>query len=889
MTSSFKNSHRRSRMLTSAVLVILSFGLIAAGMPQDSKKLKQDRIQAPNAPTNVSLSSFAAFISDEGDISILWRSGHELDNLGYNIYRERDNQRVQLNPSIIAGSVFRAGQGIELSAGYSYAWRDKLARFGPVRGVRYWLESVDVAGRSVWYGPVGLQPGTFRPVAASKLLSEYSVESPRTKQAEWAGTSTVRPGEDSVEFGKPRVIGTDSPEQDQQWILASQVAVKLLVDREGWQRVSRLELVTAGLDQSAPLANLQLFEGGVEHAIKVNPDGSVEFFGRPLLTSATDKRVYWLIAGATPGKRVIATSAGPFDTNVPSGSFPMTLERRDRSVHFASLLNGPADNFFGPSIPAGGMNQTLQVTALDQSTPTAGAVLEVGVQGLTLQAHQVRVQLNGVELGTMSFNLRERSDAQFSITVAQLRENKNTIRLTSIAGGADVSLIDYVRLIYPRRYEAAGDRLTFSVAGGQAVKVSGFATSALRVLDVTDPSNVSELTVSPQSQPSGFAFTLPSIATARTLVALPTSGNFEHPKELRRNEPSTWHLTSNAANMLMVTHGDFRQALAPLQALRESQGLQVAMIDVEDLYDEFSFGALDPQAIRNFVERAKTMWQTGPNYLLFVGDGTADPRDYFGIGSRDYVPAIMVDGMFSQSPSDDAFVDFDNDGLPELAVGRLPVRTSQDTTVLVNKILNYEMTVPGDTQQRGAVMVSDTFDGSYDFEAFTADVRTSLPPTMAVQFINRSAGDTATIRGQIQTAINLGPGVVNYLGHGSVGVWTGAGLLTVTDPPNFTNGPRLSIFVMMTCLNGAFTEENGESLAESIIKAPNGGAVAVWASSGLTIPFGQIDVSKQFYTLLFTGQTQRIGDATKQAKASTSDMDVRRLSILFGDPAMRFR
>jgi hypothetical protein len=878
-------------MLTSAVLIILSLGLVAAGMPLDSKTRSNDRTQAPNAPTKVSLSSFAAFISDDGDVSILWRSGHELDNLGYNIYRERDNQRVQLNPSIIAGSIFQAGQGIELRAGFSYAWRDKVARFGPVRGVRYWLESVDVEGKSVWYGPVTLQPGAFRPVTSSKLLSDYSVESPRTKQAEWTGSSSIRPNEDTSVFNKPAVAGagTDSPEQDQQWILASQVAVKLLVDREGWQRVTRLELVTAGLDQHTPLANLQLFEGGVEQAIRVNADGSVEFFGRPLLTSANDKRVYWLISGATPGKRVIATSAGPFDTNVPAGSFPSTIERRDRSVYFASLLNGLGDNYYGPSISASGMNQTLQVTALDQSSPTAGAMLEVGVQGLTLQAHLVRVQLNGVLLGQISLNSRERSDAQFPITVAQLRDNKNSITLTSIAGGADVSLIDYVRVSYPRRYEATGNRLSFSVPGGQAVKVSGFATSALRVLDVTDPVNVSELTVSPQSEPSGFAFTLPSVASARKLTALPTSGNFDHPQELRRNEPSTWHLTSNAADMLMVTHGIFRQSLAPLQALRESQGLQVAMIDVEDLYDEFSFGAHTPQAIRAFVERAKTMWQTGPNYLLLVGDGTADPRDYFGIGSKDFVPALMVDSNFSESPSDDAFVDFNDDGLPELAVGRLPATTSQDTTVLVNKILNYEMGVPGDTLQRGAVMVSDLFDGSYDFEAFSLDVRTSLPPTMAVQYINRSAGDTATIRGQIQTAVNLGPGVVNYLGHGSVGVWTGAGLLTVTDPPNFNNSQRLSIFVMMTCLNGAFTEVNGESLAESILKAPNGGAVAVWASSGLTIPYGQVSVSKQFYTLLFSGQTPRIGDATRQAKASTNDMDVRRLSILFGDPAMRFR
>jgi hypothetical protein len=249
----------------------------------------------------------------------------------------------------------------------------------------------------------------------------------------------------------------------------------------------------------------------------------------------------------------------------------------------------------------------------------------------------------------------------------------------------------------------------------------------------------------------------------------------------------------------------------------------------------------------------------------------------------------MVDGLFSQSPSDDSIADFDNDGIGDLPIGRFPATTPAQVSTIINKILIYEAASPGDTQQRGAVMVSDLTDANYNFEDFSMQVRASLPPTMSVQFINRSAGDTATIRGQIMTAINQGPGVINYLGHGSVGVWTGASLLTITDTQNFTNNQRPSLFVMMTCLNGAFTEPGTDSLGESILRAPNGGGAAVWASTGLTIPFGQVSISQQFYTLLFTGQALRFGDATKAAKLATMDMDIRRLSIFLGDPTMRFR
>jgi hypothetical protein len=71
------------------------------------------------------------------------------------------------------------------------------------------------------------------------------------------------------------------------------------------------------------------------------------------------------------------------------------------------------------------------------------------------------------------------------------------------------------------------------------------------------------------------------------------------------------------------------------------------------------------------------------------------------------------------------------------------------------------------------------------------------------------------------------------------------------------------------------------------LKAPNGGAVAAYASSGETIPDGQQDMSVRVYQLLFGPQSMALGDVTKQAKTSTTDLDVRRTWILLGDPSMK--
>jgi len=114
-------------------------------------------------------------------------------------------------------------------------------------------------------------------------------------------------------------------------------------------------------------------------------------------------------------------------------------------------------------------------------------------------------------------------------------------------------------------------------------------------------------------------------------------------------------------------------------------------------------------------------------------------------------------------------------------------------------------------------------------------------------------------------------------------------LLTNADAAALTNSPRLPFVISMTCLNGFLHDPYTDSLAEALLKAERGGAIAVWASSGLTEPFGQAAMDKELIRLLFGGQSPTIGEATARAKTAVSDQDIRRTWILFGDPAMRLK
>jgi hypothetical protein len=123
--------------------------------------------------------------------------------------------------------------------------------------------------------------------------------------------------------------------------------------------------------------------------------------------------------------------------------------------------------------------------------------------------------------------------------------------------------------------------------------------------------------------------------------------------------------------------------------------------------------------------------------------------------------------------------------------------------------------------------------------------------------------------------------------------WRGD-LLNSADAQRLANGDHLSVFVMMTCLNGYFEDSVLRSLAEDLMRSERGGAVAVWASDGITYPNDQVAINQQLYRLLFGATDQKaqamtLGEATLKAKGATADPDVRRTWVLFGDPAMRIK
>ncbi|UCF38619.1 MAG: hypothetical protein JSU96_07220, partial [Acidobacteriota bacterium] len=576
---------------------------------------------------------------------------------------------------------------------------------------------------------------------------------------------------------------------------------------------------------------------------------------------------------------------------VGATSFLSSVQRKERVIYYTAALNGSRENFFGPVISAEPLSLNLQVDQLDPERRGDGE-LGVAVQGVTAGTHRIRVELNGVSLGVLSFDNGVAVQSTFPFQQALLYEGNNVVRLSAQGGSGDISLMDEIRLSYWRLFQVDDDQLKFSLPRDESAVVGTFSSPEIRLLDVTSHDNAVEVPAeirggrdrSPgrSGQVNGYKIRVRSAGRDRILRAA-TTDQFERPGEILMDSPSRWNGQSNEADLVIISHADFMSSVDPLITLRRSQGLSSVVVDVQDIYDEFSFGHKSPRALKEFLSHTQNEWRKVPRFVLLMGDASFDPHGYLGLGQYDFVPTQLIDTYLMETASDDALVDFDNDGLAELPIGRIPARTVAQATAMVSNIIQY-----GSAEASNKVLlVADGRDPEYDFESATAEIRKLIPSDYTVKtIVNRDKGSGSE---ELIRQLLDGQWIVHYMGHGSVDLWSGD-LLAAEGVKRLQNGPGWPLLIAMTCLNGYFHDPAVSSLAEQLLNSP-GGVAAAWSSSGLTSASGQLSLSLQLFQDLFAPETQdaTLGDLMLRAKAAIENTQVRRTWVLLGDPSMPIR
>jgi uncharacterized repeat protein (TIGR01451 family) len=859
-------------------------------------------VETVTAPTKITLQSFSAHTGADKNganrVVLTWKTGGEAHNLGFNVYRDLNGNRVRMNPSVIAGSALLMNGALPKHAGRSYAWIDPSAG---VTGASYWLEDIDVNGARTMHGPVSVSAGMPGEVLARSDAS--ASETRMLSQMNQAVPATPGSQESHMIETVPPAFALTPGRVEKQFELASHPAVKIFVRHEGWYRVTQPDLVKAGLDPNIDPTLLHLYAEATEQPLQITgamagpggfgPQAAIQFYGTGINTVFTGIRVYWLRAGEGRGARIqrLPVSSG---SNQPAKSYSTTVELQQHTVYFAALLTTNGENFFGALVSPAPVEQVLEVPHLS-TTSTQAARLEVVLQGVIMAfPHDVSVVLNGTTLGDVIFTGQDQGTLSVTIPPGVLQPWSNTVTLTAQNGDYDTSLVDYIRITYPHLYVADNDQLKFTGRAGDEVVVGDF-TSAPTVLDITDPNRPIQLTPQVTSINGKYeaAVQVPFITTnlaapsRHTLLAV-ADDRIASVAGVWPNHPSHWHSSQPGADIAMVTYGPFASALAQLVRAHQAEGKSSAVVPINDLFDEFNFGERSPVAIRQFLQTATKNWKRPPAYLLLNGRASLDPRNYLGFGSLDMVPTRIVASTSLMTASDDWFSDFNDSGMPTIATGRLPVGTVDEATTVVGKIVAYEGRSTNGPWTGNALMVADK-DDTESFSQDTQTVQAKLPPNLVVTDVFTGTVGTTAARGDILNAINSGQLLVNYLGHGSEEEWSGSDIFDTTSVSSLTNGSQLPVFLIMDCLNGFFQDVYSQPLSVTLMVASNGGAVAVLASSGLNQAPPQIKLDALVVHNALHEKGTALGNAIVEAKSHIADGDVRRTFILFGDPAMQVK
>ena len=866
-------------------LCLVSAFVCSAASPVFAQSLTRDA-KVGRTKSNEQGNRFASVraYSDGNGVLVEWQMAVETNNAGFSVYR-LDGEGTQLaSESMILGSA--AMFGAKPVPGEAYSFYDTNGTPGSV----YYVQNLTLDGKSGMSANVAVQPVTDLSEVTTASSADLSRQAKAKRQN---GNLTA----ERLQF--PKVLASEvyanrpvADDATHAWVV-SQPGVRIGVRGTGFYRVTKAELQAAGFNVNGDPNLWQLYREGVQLAILMGPNADYfDFWGKGIDTSESDTGVYYLVSGPQAGKRIATKVARPVAGSVTSPSYNQVFTQKQRVNYLSQVLNGELENFWGSIVNTAATPTSYNFTLTGVDFNALQASLEIKFQGYSFDQHIVQVTLNGEALADATGNSRSPFSKQYTVPTSFLREGTNTLTFKAIGVASDLSLFDSLTVGYARKFLAAQDKVRFYTSNFRLSRLEGFTSPNIRVFDVTNeaaPVLWTNLNVVPDG--ATYSVRLPA-DRGRSMYAMTESSHL-FAASITPNDPTVLKSPSQAANLIIISHKNWMAEAENWANYRRGQGIVVKTIEVSEIYDEFNYGDTSSFAIRAFLQYAKTNWQTAPGYVLILGDASFDPRNYTGAGFNNLVPTHIVNTVFTETGSDEWLADFNGDGLAEMAVGRIAARNGQTVTNALAKVTTFEQQAPT-PESRGVLFAFDQFDAgnNYDFEQISVRLRNQLPGGITSTMVGRS--DTPPPPDTPQTvlinSINAGKYLVNYTGHGSTGTWATTTFFSNNQVPLLTNANNQSIFTMLTCLNGFFLHATNRSLAENLVEATNGGAVAAWASTGETTPDVQEIMATRFFLKIGQGQIPRLGDLVNDSKSVLQGgTDVRLSWALIGDPMLKVR
>ncbi|HVD97523.1 MAG TPA: type IX secretion system sortase PorU [Cytophagaceae bacterium] len=641
----------------------------------------------------------------------------------------------------------------------------------------------------------------------------------------------------------------------------------------------------------------------------------------------SDKAYYFVTLGSTPGARI--------QNQADLGSAAQVVNYFDEHLFYESdntnILGSGRDWYgdtFGENISStfnfntAGMlpASTLYITSAVMSSSVSSTSFSMKVNGVSASSSQFLIANN---LSTYDYKGRE-DRAIFSFNSSTIGTPSNLAIVLSYDRGSSASSIgylDYLEVNMKRSLALYGNESTFRTIASTGAATTQYQVSnaaGALIWDVTDITNIKNITYTTSGSTAIFS------ANSTTLeeYIVFSGGDFPTPEVIGAIPNQNLH-GINAPylpDMVIVTHPEFLAQAHQLANFRKSfDNLDVTVVTTQQVYNEFSSGAQDVTAIRDFMKMLydRKSGSDSLRYLLLFGDCSYDYKTRLP-NNTNFVPVYeSYESLYplASFSSDDYFAFLDNlegawaegttpdEDLMDIGVGRIPVKNSSEASVAVDKLSYYSASQTCLGKWRNEItFVSDDGDGNLHIGDANS-LATLIDTTYQLYNVNKifldafvqvasPGGEKAPeVNAKIDQEVNKGTFILNYSGHGGETLWAQENILDLTQIEGWTNYDNMPLMITATCDFGRYDDPRLVSGSETALTRSSGGSIANITSARVVYQFSNIQLNKAIYNFIFKplsdGQKPRMGDVIRLSKNGSIVGVNNRNYALLGDPSLR--
>ncbi|MEM7357504.1 MAG: C25 family cysteine peptidase [Pseudomonadota bacterium] len=697
---------------------------------------------------------------------------------------------------------------------------------------------------------------------------------------------------------------------------AQTALVNLVASEPGMHRITYQELADQGVD----LANVLHRRLSLKHAGQAvpiytkgqtngrrkyfGPGGYIEFYAEPVDSLYTDSRAYTLHYDRA--SRVnFATQKNRYSNNQAAATEYQQTKVYDGNVYYDFLSPSKTDPWHYGQVFGGGVDDVPGTEVNFELDGLSGASTELDVEVYGIvdlpvagNDHHFVAKVNDVEVGDQQFDGNVASTLSINSVPVAAGSNKFQIFIRSIATTPfDAFGLNKLTFRYMRSSHTSDDYVEGYFDSNQA-NVSGLTNNGAFVYRLEPGGGITRITGTKKVAADTLGFNTAGVA-GNYVVAAPDG--YKSPAVAML--PNEVDITSVEAEYLIITHDSFIGSdLTDLVNLRNGD-YSVNVVDVAQIYAQFGNYLPSAESIRDYIRFAAN--NLGTRFVVLVGSDSYDYKNYAS-AAISFIPTRyeVTPGdelIVQQTPSDASYGDTDLDGVQDVHVGRISVRTPTELGYVVEKIRDFEArAAAARPNNAGEVLIAaDEADNGNNI-TFIDDVAAlinAMPddwgdviPDAYKALPDFDGGPAA--HDKVIDGINSGPLVTAYIGHSSQQQWsrTTPPLFVASEIASLTNIDRPTLVTQWGCWNTYFVDPAGNSMADQFLSGGLQGAVTVLGASSLTTSEGErllgIELSKRMFN---PGMT--IGEAVTQAKQALAATNPEATDIILGwqilgDPAL---